>query len=436
MVGCRFNPLQFLRVTGTVLPQCLDLLGNLRGRHGAVQVLQLWESGPDHRLGLHPAPGHSCPCPGGSRGGSGLPGRAHSPASMCRQLCCSACSCPERVAISPSSPRSSASLAAGSCSCGERRVRAAGPAGPAGGGGRGSPGQRSRSSASRRPSPALGPAAPAAPAPSPRPAGRAVSRARARPAPARPGPAHRLAQPVLPLQVPEGVLGAVRAVLLLQVPQQDGGGASCGTSPGHRGLLGPQSRPVLPRPSRTHRPPRNRALCSSRGPGPPAPLRSRLAPLTHFRRAAGSRQWRRGRRRTVIGGGDERRPVPEPAPRERAPHTARGGSGLGQGPGRRGRSEPPGGHSPTGTGAPAAGREARPHRPRTGLGQRRGSSPYGITNSVPSSPSRLRPFPRPRPQPRHGRRSRIGRDKEQPVTGSLTRYVLGCTNVIRTGSMA
>lgn len=55
------------------------------------------------------------------------------------------------------------------------------------------------------------------------PAPRPVRPSQAQPGPAR--PAHRLAQPVLPLQVPENVLGAVGAVLLPQVPQQDGGGS-------------------------------------------------------------------------------------------------------------------------------------------------------------------------------------------------------------------
>lgn len=49
MVGSRLNPLQLLCVTRAVLPQLLDLSGHLRGCHGAVQVLQLWKAGTDHR---------------------------------------------------------------------------------------------------------------------------------------------------------------------------------------------------------------------------------------------------------------------------------------------------------------------------------------------------------------------------------------------------
>lgn len=74
-------------------------------------------------------------------------------------------------------------------------------------------------------------------------------------------PAHRFAQPVLPLQVPEDVLSAVRPVLLPQVAQQDSGGP-CATRP-----LSPcplRSGPVPSRPAPHRCPPRGlRALCSS-----------------------------------------------------------------------------------------------------------------------------------------------------------------------------
>lgn len=112
---------------------------------------------------------------------------------------------------------------------------------------------------------------------------------------------------------------------------------------------------MFPRPSRTHRPPRPRALCSSRCPGPPTPLRSRLAPCTHFLRAACCPPIAARAGKTVIGGGEVRRHRYRPAPR------AVTGSAHSPGRERVGAGQ----DSPTGTGAAAAGREAQHPRPLT-----------------------------------------------------------------------
>lgn len=312
------------------------------------------------------------PCAAAGGGGAGQSGRVCSPASICRQLCCSACTLVESAAISPSRARSSDSLAAGSCSCGEDGGGgSAAAAGGAGGSarGRGSPGRRSRSSASRRPSHGRGPAAPAAPAPSPRPAGRSPS-ARPGPGPAspRPGSAYRLAQPMLPLQVPEGVLGAVRPVLLPQVPQQDGGGgASCGTarwSPRPPGTAKGGRQPPGPR-SLTHRPPRGpHGLCSSSASVRPAPLPTGGADALPARRPLPAN---RGE------GREEGSHWPRASPRSHAPRRRGAAGAVGgarPGPAAARRSARPGGarRARAGTGWSAVGRSGGQRTP----GQRAG----------------------------------------------------------------
>lgn len=383
MVGSRFNPLQFLRVTGTVLPQRLDLPGNLRGCHGAVQVLQLWEGGTDHH------PGWQQGTAGDAAVGRGW--HTHSPASMCRQLCCSACSWPERSAISESSPRSSASLAAGSCSCGERRVRAAG--------------HRGRRAAAEAGAYLVGEVNLLLPVDLLANAAllrqllqrlhhglRDAASAGPGPAPPQPGPAPltALPSPCSRCRFPKASWALYGRFCSRRYRSRTAPAPPAGPAPVTAASRG---RPVLPRPSRTHRRPRPPALCSSRARSP-APFPVGAAHALPARRPLPANRGKGGAGRD--GRGNVPRPVPARPRGNGARAQPREGSAL---PGRNRRSRS---LAPL-TSAPDSASEGAPARTRYRPGP---------NNPLPSSPSRMRPLARPRPQPRHGGRSGISRIRQ------------------------